>query len=95
MQQTAGTIARQPSEITHLSALKCGDVWDILLVHAEGDNLEEVLESPAAVELLHAQPCMTQLDLTSISLGTLWGLHSLHQHTHRAQCAGTCRWWSA
>ena len=50
------------SEVTHLPAFKCGDVWDVALVKAEGDHLEEVLESPAAIELLHAQPCMAQLD---------------------------------
>ena len=59
MHWTAGTLAQQPSEITHLPALKRGDVWDIALVNAEGDNLEEVLESPAAIEVLHAQPCTT------------------------------------
>ena len=50
----AGTFAQQPSNFTHLPALKCGDVCDIALVNAEGDNFEEVLESPAAIEFLHA-----------------------------------------
>ena len=68
--QTVGTIARHPPGITHLPALKCGDVWDIALVNAEGDNLEEVLESPAAVELLHAQPCMAHLDPAIVSQGS-------------------------
>ena len=63
MHQASDTIARQPPDITHLPALKRGDVWDIALVNAEGDNLEEVLERPAAIELLHAQPCMAQLNL--------------------------------
>ena len=75
-------------KVTHLPALKCGDIWDIALVNAEGDNFEEVLESPAAIELLHAQPCMAQLDLARFSSGSCRSCDPKGSASHRAHADG-------